>query len=260
MPNAPVLTLLTDYGTTDHYVAAVKGVILGICPGVPLVDVTHHIPSFSVEEGAFTLSQAWRTFPAGTVHLAVVDPGVGGTRRALAATVENHFFVAPDNGLLGLVLAEDAVVHEITAEEYFRQPVSRTFHGRDIFGPVAAHLATGIALEKFGPRVEDWFRPGFTAPSRLSRKSWSGSVLKVDHFGNVVTNFAVDRFELHDEEFELQIGLHSVYRTFPSYGFAPVGELFLVAGSSGFWEVSMNQGSAGIVLGVGAGAPLELRS
>ncbi len=260
MQNAPVLTLLTDYGTADHYVAAVKGVILGISPGVTLVDVTHEVTAFSVPEAAFTLSQSWKCFPVGTVHLAVVDPGVGSERRALVAAQDGHFFVAPDNGLLGMVLGAGAEVREITAGEYFRQPVSRTFHGRDIFGPVAGHLANGVALEKFGPRVEDWLRPEFAMPVPLGPGCWRGTVLKVDHFGNLITNFAAAQYPLEDGKFELQVGNTKISRRYAQFSAAPAGELFVYRGSMDFLEVSLNQGDAAALLRVGAGASMELRS
>src|SRR5215469_3727889 len=138
----PIITLLTDFGSSDHYVGAMKGAILSLCPDARLIDITHEIRPYDITGAAFTLSQAWSCFPKGTVHLIVVDPGVGGTRRALIAEAEGHLFVAPDNGILSLVSPAIAA-REITEDQFFRKPVSQTFHGRDIFAPVAAHLAMG---------------------------------------------------------------------------------------------------------------------
>src|SRR3569623_993574 len=148
----PIITLLTDFGTSDHYVAAMKGVILGICPQAELIDITHDITPYAIAEGAYTLAQAWRCFPRGTTHLAVVDPGVGTERRAILAEEDGHRFVAPDNGLLSFILAAHpaATVRENSESRFFRDSVSSTFHGRDIFAPVSAHLARGIAPEQLG--------------------------------------------------------------------------------------------------------------
>src|SRR5450432_870609 len=141
----PIITLLTDFGLVDHFVGVVKGVILGICPEARMVDITHAVTPFEIAEAGFLLAQSWRYFPKGTIHMAVVDPGVGSSRRAILAEAGGHFFVAPDNGLLSLVFAEEEHrVREITARRYFREPVSQTFHGRDVFAPVAAHLAAGV--------------------------------------------------------------------------------------------------------------------
>src|SRR5580704_10785295 len=144
----PIVTLLTDFGLTDHYVAAMKGVILTICPAAELVDISHNVKAFSIPEAAYTLAQAWQSFPKGTTHLAVVDPGVGSARRPIVAVAGRHRFVAPDNGLLTMVLKANpgAKVREINAVQYFRKPVSSTFHGRDVFAPVAARLARGLAV------------------------------------------------------------------------------------------------------------------
>lgn len=262
----PVLTLLTDFGNSDHYVAAMKGVILGICPTVHTVDVSHEVKAFDIAEGAYTLSQVWQLFPEGTVHLVVVDPGVGSSRRAIAASVCGHYFVGPDNGVLAMALGEaeakgEAVsVRQLTSSEYFHHPVSQTFHGRDIFAPVAAHLACGVAFEEVGPVVEDWFRPAFLNPLRTSRRSWSGTVLKVDRFGNLITNYRAAEFPLSDGGFSLRIGLGEVDRLFNSYAEAENSDPFLICGSGGFWEVVVKEGDAASRLGVRAGAPIELQS
>ena len=150
-----VITLLTDFGSADHYAGAMKGVLLGICPDAQLVDISHEITPYAIAEAAFSLAQAWTCFPEGTVHLIVVDPGVGSSRRPILAEAAGHCFVAPDNGVLTMLYdaAPAHAVREITASRYFRQPVSRTFHGRDIFAPVAAPLANGLAAAERLPFV-----------------------------------------------------------------------------------------------------------
>ena len=192
----PVISLLTDFGSSDHYAGTMKGVMLDICPKAQLIDITHDIPAYAIAEAAFTLAQAWRYFPEGTVHLVVVDPGVGSSRRPIIAEAGGHFFVAPDNGVLTMVfdVVKNCRVREITASGFFRKPVSHTFHGRDIFAPVAARLARGITPARFGTRIQDPVRAGFSRPIQNGPKRWTGSVLKVDRFGNLVTNFDSERW------------------------------------------------------------------
>ncbi len=243
----PVISLLTDFGASDHYVGTMKGVMLGICPTAQLIDISHKIPAYAITEAAFTLAQAWRYFPRGTVHLVVVDPGVGSSRRPLIAEAEGHRFVAPDNGVLTMVF--DAVknrkVREITESGFFRKPVSQTFHGRDIFAPVAAHLARGIAPARFGKRIQDPVRAAFSRPVQKGPKRWAGSILKVDSFGNLVTNFDSESWrQLAVQPFRMQINKHSISRVAANYASAKPNELFLIEGSSGYLEVSLQQSSA----------------
>ena len=244
----PLITLLTDFGTADHYVAAMKGVILGICPEATVVDITHEIPPFSVIEGAFTLSQAWKTFPAGTIHVAVVDPGVGGERRALAAKLNGQVFIGPDNGLLSL-LPMGVSVREITAEKYFRHPVSRTFHGRDVFAPVAAHLARGGPLETLGPEIDDWVRLDLGVTDH-----GMGVILKVDRFGNLITSIPTGT-----NVSEITINGSRTSGFYRTYVDAPSGQLFLVEGSAGFIEISVRQGNAAGVTGGRSGDRFQFR-
>ncbi len=256
---------MTDFGLRDHYVAAMKGVILGICPGATIVDVTHEVSSYEVAEAAFLLSQMWATFPKKTVHVVVIDPGVGSMRRPILAEVDGHRFVAPDNGVLTPVLTrEGCKVRHITAEKYFRRPVSQTFHGRDVFAPVAAHVAStgaaGVPAAKFGPLIENYLRLTLERPTRTARRGWTGAILHVDHFGNIVTNIPVAEFphiELHP--FEVTIGFRTVEKLARSYAEMPPGELFAIVGSSGYLEISANQESAAKILGCETGAPVELR-
>ncbi|MDQ6758622.1 MAG: SAM-dependent chlorinase/fluorinase, partial [Acidobacteriota bacterium] len=176
MPD-PVITLTTDFGTSDHFVGVMKGVILGIAPQARIVDITHDIAPFGVTEGAFAISQAYAYFPKNTIHVVVVDPGVGSARRPLLVETAGHFFVAPDNGVLSMIYSRaDHKVRHITCERYFRQPVSPTFHGRDIFSPVAAHLAAGTAPARFGKLVQDPVRLALDQPTQTGKRTWTGAV------------------------------------------------------------------------------------
>jgi S-adenosyl-L-methionine hydrolase (adenosine-forming) len=258
----PVITLLTDFGLADHYVAAMKGVILGICPHARLIDITHQITPFSISDGAYTLAQAWKYFPKGTVHLAVVDPGVGSARRAMAAGIDGHFFVAPDNGLLTMVLADGrrAKIREITEHRYFREPVSNTFHGRDIFAPVAAHLARGLALARLGKRLMDPVVGDFAKPIQLPDGRWRGTILSIDHFGNVITNFDWTSFnQIARRPFSLKLGLRTLTKYSATYAAAPADRAFVMQGSSGYIEISINESSAAASLKTAPGAAVILK-
>ncbi|HEY4089026.1 MAG TPA: SAM-dependent chlorinase/fluorinase [Bryobacteraceae bacterium] len=258
----PIITLLTDFGTSDHYVAAMKGVILGICPEAEIIDITHDITPYAIAEGAYTLSQAWRCFPKGTTHLAVVDPGVGTERRAILAEADGHRFVAPDNGLLSFILSEapGASVRELSKPRYFRDSVSSTFHGRDIFAPVSAHVARGIDPKRLGNVINDTAFETFAAIFQEDSGQYVGSVLKIDRFGNVITNLEAKKFSrIAIEPFRIRVGSKTVSTFHPTFGEARRGEIFALFGSSGFIELAVNQSDAAKRLGVKAGAPLTLR-
>jgi S-adenosylmethionine hydrolase len=260
--NRPVITLLTDFGTSDHYVAAMKGVILGICPDAQLVDITHGIPAYNILDAAFTLSQAWRCFPPGTVHLVVVDPGVGSSRRALLAEAGGHLFVAPDNGVLTMVqrAAGGLKTRELKDRRFFRHPVSGTFHGRDIFAPVAAHLASGVPPPEFGDEMNDPVILPVGDPVEISPRVWTGTILHVDHFGNIVTNYPVElSSELAKDSFEVRLGGYRIYQYYKDYISSAAGEVFLIEGSSGYLEISARQAHAASQVGGSAGDPLILR-
>jgi S-adenosylmethionine hydrolase len=242
---APILTLITDFGLSDHYVGSMKGVILGICPRARIVDISHEVSPYAIAEGAFLIAQAYGSFPRGTVHVVVVDPGVGSARRPILAKAAGQYFIAPDNGVLGIIFArEKHKVRVISNERYFRHPVSRTFHGRDIFAPVAAHLANGVAPAKIGPVIGDYARPDFEK---------AGVVLKVDRFGNVITSFRVAAAA------QLIIGQTKVTRLVNNYTEARPGELVIIVGSSGYLEVSINQGSAAKKIGCRCGDACQIR-
>ncbi len=257
----PIITLTTDFGTRDHFAAAMKGVILGLAPKVNLVDITHDIEPFAVSEAAFTIGEAWRWFPKKTIHVCVVDPGVGSTRRPILVESGGHYFVGPDNGLFGLICARDrkAKARHLTAAKYFCQERSQTFHGRDVFAPVAAHLALGVRPALFGPAISDLARTALEAPTRTSTRTWVGAVLKVDRFGNLVTNFHLSEFpDLPRRQISMIAGIQPVDYLVRSYAEAPPDEAVAIIGSSGYLEVVVNQGSAAKLLGCGVGAPIEL--
>jgi S-adenosylmethionine hydrolase len=254
---APILTLTTDFGLSDHYVGVMKGVILGICPDAQIVDISHQVSRYAIGEGAFTIAQAYRYFPPGTVHVAVVDPGVGSPRRPIVVEAAGQLFVGPDNGVFGMIFAgEKHEVRLIRNRRYFREPVSHTFHGRDIFAPVAAHLAAGVAPSSIGEILETYVRPSFENARQIDAWTWEGEILKVDRFGNVITNFHAEDFPTLEE---LAVGQAKARRLVRSYAEAPEGELVVLAGSSGYLEVSLNRGSAAQEIGCRAGEVCRIR-
>jgi hypothetical protein len=255
-----LITLTTDFGTTDHFAGTMKGVILSILPAAQIVDITHEVPAFEIPDGAFTIAQAYRYFPKQTIHVIVVDPGVGSTRRPILAEMAGQFFISPDNGVLSIVFAhEKPKVRHITNQRYFLHPVSRTFHGRDVFAPVAAHLASGVAPARFGKLIDDYLQLTFHRPTQTGKNAWTGSVLKVDRFGNLITNLHLNDFpNLQTRPFRLLAGRQPITRLALTFTECSAGELFVVVGSSGHLEVATNQGSASKILGCGAGSTVEL--
>jgi S-adenosylmethionine hydrolase len=256
-----IITLTTDFGLADPFVGMMKGVILSIAPNAQLVDVTHEIRSYDILEAALIIEGSYRYFPRGTVHVIVVDPGVGSERRPMAATANGHIFVAPDNGVLSLVLHTDPATsltpaYQITNNSLFHGPVSRTFHGRDIFAPVAAHLARGTPVESVGPRIVDFIKKQIPLP-RPQGDRLVGTVLRIDKFGNIVTNF---RRENLGEEFSIRIAGLSITRLCGSFSEADPGDFVAIEGSTGFIELALNQGSAAERLGVERGAEIELET
>lgn len=256
----PLITLTTDFGLSDHYVGTMKGVILSICPRARMVDISHGVNAYEIAEGAFTLAQAYPYFPRGTIHVVVVDPGVGTTRRPILVQAAGQYFVAPDNGVLSMIYArEKHKARAITNERYFMKPVSQTFHGRDVFAPVGAHLGNGVPPARFGKLIDDHLQQTFDQPARTGRRAWTGTVLKVDRFGNMITNFSAASFpDLGTREFVMVAGPQRISRLARNYADHGPGEPFLIVGSAGYYEISVSQGSAAKVLGCGAGAPLEL--
>jgi len=257
----PILTLTTDFGASDHYAGAMKGVILSICPRAQIVDICHDLTPFEIAEGAYTIAQAYDCFPKKTVHVVVVDPGVGTARRPILVEAAGQYFVGPDNGVLSMVYSrEKHKVRWIANERYFRKPVSATFHGRDIFAPVAAHVAAGVPASRMGKAIQDYLRAEFAAPQRSGERTWSGSILKIDRFGNVVTNFHVRDFPglNSGSGCVLTVGRHKIAALELNYAASKPGKLFSIVGSSGYLEISLNQGSAAKRLGCKAGGAVEL--
>jgi len=256
----PLITLTSDFGTSGHFVAAMKGVILSICPAARIVDITHDLKPFEVTEAAFTFGEAWRWFPKGTIHAAIVDPGVGSARRPILAEAAGHFFIAPDNGLLTSALnLPKAKVREITATKLALPTISNTFHGRDIFAPAAAHLAAGVRPAAFGKLIADALRLKLDKPAQTSKRQWSGTILAIDHFGNVITNFHTADFPwVTTNPFAFTVGYEQVPLLARHYAECEYGELYAVPGSSGYFEIILREANAAKRLGVAAGAPVEL--
>ena len=256
----PILTLTTDFGVTDHFAGTMKGVILGICPAARIVDISHGVTPFEIAEGAYLIAQAWRYFPKKTVHVVVVDPGVGTARRPILVEAGGHYFLGPDNGVLSMVyLREKCKVRHVSNEKYFRHPVSYTFHGRDIFAPVGAHLAAGVPPSRIGKLMRDYLKPEFEKPHRAGKRTWIGRILKIDRFGNIVTNFHVSDFgDLQTRNFTLALGPQAVTALARNYAECGAGELFLILGSSGYYEVSLSHGSAAGLIKCESGAAIEL--
>ncbi len=253
----PLITLLTDFGSRDAYVAAIKGVILGINPEATLVDITHEVPPQDLTAGAFVLAQAAPYFPPATIHLAVVDPGVGSARRGLAAYARGQYFVGPDNGLFHFVFknAADLTIVSLENPDYFRPEISATFHGRDVFAPVAAHLSRGVHLDELGSSVTDPVFLPIPEPV-FTKDKVQGEIIYVDRFDNLVSNIHWDKLQdwLVGRKFHLRIGPHTLTRLSRTYADVAPGEVLALKGSHGYLEIACNQAPAAERLGLGVGA------
>lgn len=253
-----VITLLTDFGTRDAYVAAMKGVILGICPEATIVDVTHEVPPQDVRAGAFLLAEAAPYFPEGTIHVAVVDPGVGSARRPIAAETARAHLVGPDNGIFQRFLRSAPLCRavEIANPHYRRPDVSSTFHGRDLFAPAAAHLARGVDLSELGPPVHTLAELELPRP-RQAPGLVEGEVIHVDRFGNLITNL-----ESRDLGAVRAVEVPGAFLSGLSRTYADVepGALLALIGSGGLLEISVRDGSAAAALGAGRGARVAVRT
>ena len=247
-PNLPVITLLTDFGTADYFAGAVKGAILSVNPVAAIVDITHEIPPQDVEAAAFTLLATYQTFPQGTIHVAVVDPGVGSARRPIVVRAGDQFFVGPDNGIFTYIYDREPShqVFHITSDKYFRPSPSTTFHGRDIFAPVAAALSKGVTLKQLGVVINDKVRLETSLkPEVLKNGNVKGRIIHIDRFGNCITNLTRD---LCDERSALLIKRKTIRAFRDFYSDAPPNSLFAIWGSAGFLEISVNGSSAAKVL------------
>jgi len=257
----PVVALLTDFGTRDHYAGTMKGVALAICPEITFVDITHDIAPYDTLGGALELAASYRYFPAGTVFVVVIDPGVGSARRAIAAEAGSYRFVGPDNGVLSLALNEmsPARVVELTNERYARPTVSRTFEGRDRFAPAAAWLARGAELAEMGDPLAAWTQLAIPTPTVAAGRV-DGEVVRVDRFGNLVSN--LDRRIVEDfaqgRGIEVTVGGRAVGSVVTTYADASPGSVCALFGSSEHLEVAVSGGSAAELLGLARGATVAL--
>jgi len=259
-----IITLLTDFGDRDWFVASMKGVILSIQPHATIVDLTHQIPAHAVTDGAYVLQAAYRHFPSGTIHIAVVDPGVGSERRPLIAKASRYFFLAPDNGVLSYALNEEreVEVREISNKQYRLEPQGRTFDGRDVFAPAAAWLACGQPWESFGPIWSEWKTLSVQAP-RWEQQTVVGEVVYIDRFGNLISNLTVSHVKEVQRltkrlEPRIRLGAYIVERFVESYSQGDAEKPCALINGNGMIEVFVKKGSAAQSLRVGRGEPLAI--
>jgi S-adenosylmethionine hydrolase len=258
----PIITLTTDYGTNDHLVGTLKGVILKINPDVTIVDISHDVTPYDLLDGALTIGSSYTYFPPRTIHVVVVDPGVGTERRPLLVTGDTQYFVAPDNGVLSLVYEreENILVRHANVEHYYLQPVSKTFHGRDVFAPVAARLAKGSQASAMGEEISDYKKFAMPTPKSAGGLS-KGVVLRVDSFGNLITNFRPEDLPataIESGTVQFAVGHHAVTKLVDTFAKGNPGEPFAYIGSNGFIEIGINRGSAAKSMAIGRGAQITL--
>jgi S-adenosylmethionine hydrolase len=264
LSHRPIITLTTDFGTNDHFVGVMKGVILDIVPEAAIVDICHSVQPFDVLDGALTISQAYSYFPSRTVHIVVVDPGVGTARRPLLVSSDKYHFIAPDNGVLSLVYARETRLHvrHITSDHYFLQPLSNTFHARDIFSPVAAYLAKEVDALKFGDEIEEYIKFSAPKPKAVEPNRLRGVVLKVDRFGNLITNItpqdAPMLFGSGPKAFKIVVGKSEITEIRTAYAEGAPNEVIAIMGSMGFLEIAANRAPAAQLTGVGKGAEVSI--
>ena len=259
-----IITLLTDFGLQDYFVGAMKGAILSVNPSAQIVDITHDIPPQDIHAGAFNLLASYPAFPPGTIHVAVVDPGVGSHRKPLLIECAGRFFIGPDNGIFSWICEREGKVRAIHLEneKFFRHPVSATFHGRDIFAPVAAALSNGVAFEEFGDRVKDYVRLESLAVKTVTDGQMEARIIHIDRFGNCVTNLTRDH--VSDVSFKTGAKLFvsgrdiSTFRHFFAEPVDPQNKLFCIFGSAGFLEIAARDSSAAATLDARRGQPVLL--
>jgi S-adenosylmethionine hydrolase len=261
VPN-PIITLTTDYGTNDHLVGTMKGVILKINPDVTIVDISHNVTAYDLLDGALTIGSAYSYFPPKTIHVVVVDPGVGTERRPLVVSAQNQYFVAPDNGVLSVIFEreDNVAVRHANVEHYYLSPVSNTFHGRDVFAPVAAWLTKGWQTPSMGDEITDYKKFSMPKPKEADG-GLKGVVLRVDAFGNLITNFRAEHLAENAQEngnFKMQVGTHAVTKIVDTFAHGAAGEPIAYVGSSGYVEIGVNKGSAARTLALGRGTPVIL--
>lgn len=256
----PVISILTDFGLRDNYVGIMKGVILGINPTVQIVDLCHNISPQDVFEAAYTLHSAYKYFPKGTIHLSVVDPGVGSDRKIICLKTEDYTFLAPDNGILSLIIANDKpkIIIEVTNREFFLPDISNTFHGRDIFAPIAAHISNGIKLENLGNKIEKIETINLPSTVLSPNGVLTANVMHIDSFGNLITNinhhiFNKIKLNAPNSNISVKIAGKKINKISESYADVGNKDLLSIFGSSGFLEISVNRGNAQKTLNVNKG-------
>ena len=253
----PIITLTTDFGTESPYVAIMKGVILSRCPEANLVDLSHSIPAQDIVHAAYFLRDALCWFPPDSIHLAVVDPGVGTARLPLCVTIDERYVLCPDNGIWTLIAFQTPpVVRSITNKSFWLSAMSHTFHGRDLFAPCAAALTNGISPERLGPVIHHWMSVK-TPELRHEAERIHGEVVFVDRFGNLVTN--IPGYELPGDIKQIQVGEHLIKKFVQTYGQAEPGELISLVSSSGYLEIAQVNGNAALTLAAGTGQQLIVK-
>lgn len=260
-----IITLTTDFGIRDTYVGIMKGVILGINPDVQIVDLTHAIPPQDIHDAAFTIHAAHRYFPKGTIHIIVVDPGVGTDRQAIVCEIDGTFFACPNNGVLSYLLQNTDNTVEVAMNaiaiqnsDYFLPEVSNTFHGRDIFAPVAAHLSLGVPLTNIGPPMSSLVEFPILTP-QVSGNTITGHIVKTDRFGNGITNISENAIADDAISYEVRVGNTRLKQINRAYAESEVGEPLALIGSSGLLEIAINGGNAEISLGLKWGDTVEIQ-
>lgn len=264
MQNHPLISILTDFGEKDFFVASLKGVIAGINPSARVIDITHQIPSYNIQTGSFVLDAVCRYFPDRTIFLVIIDPGVGSSRRILLVETKKYFFIAPDNGVLGLVLEREKAIHirKIENKKYFLPYTSTTFEGRDKMAPAAAWLSTGVPAEKFGPEIYQVKRIHLPKP-KIKGSEVLGQVLYVDKFGNLITNIPPKildsiRHKAGEGQLLLMAGSEKIISFKKNYSHSKKGELLCLIGSLGLVEIAVREGSAAKKLEMKAGDCVKL--
>lgn len=256
----PIITLITDFGLLDHFVGTMKGVIANINPEALVIDITHDVSPHDVFQAAFLIKSAYPYFPPHTIHVVVVDPGVGTNRRIIAMSTEKGYFIAPDNGVLSYLYASEEVgeVREVTADHYFLKPRTGTFDGRDVFAPVAAWMSKNVSMTSLGEVITDYKKYDLPQPTPVGQGGMRCKILYVDRFGNLVSNLTRDQFKQMldasaQRRFAFQVGEQTIGKISTSYAEGEKGQLLAIFGSSGFLEFSINRGSAMKLTGVGVG-------
>ncbi len=252
-----IITLTTDFGTKDGYIGAVKGVIKRINPEAEIVDITHDIEPFDILGAAFTLNNFYRYFPQNTIHLVVVDPGVGSKRQPILIQTEDFFFVGPDNGVFTFVLQSDRITEiiNLSNDQYFLSQLSGTFHARDVFAPVAAYLSLGVDIKEFGTPASECFKLVIPQP-QSSKKGIVGEIIHIDNFGNLITN--IDADSIRTKRLIIEVRKKKINRISQSYFDIPKKKVGVVIGSSGFLEIAMNQGNVSKILKANIGTPVKI--